>query len=363
MVPERCSPACGDPHRRPPSSSPEPRRRTPRPADRGRPVRARWVSTVAAAVLLTTTSACGSGSGSGGSTPAGAAPGLEKTVVKVRVLPAADVAPLYLAMKRGYFAAAGLTVKPEVVQAATDAIRAQQRGSLDVVYSNYVSFFLAASRGSRLRLVCDGYQSRAGMTAVAVLPGTPIRRISDLAGRRIGISTLRNLAELTTKSVLETNGVNPASVSFVRVDNANMVTALKNGLIDAAYEMEPFLTQDQQKYGIRKIFDSMQGPTADLAVGGYATTEAWARANPRTFAAFAHALRRGQAAAADRAAVEAILPTFTAIDPKTASVINPGSYPTTLSRVRLQRVTHLMVTYGLLPGEDKAGLDTMLSTQ
>ena len=76
----------------------------------------------------------------------------------------------------------------------------------------------------------------------------------------------------------------------------------------------------------------------------------------------ARAMAKGQAAAADRSAVERILPTFTKIDVEAASVINLGSYPTTLSKARLRRVVDLMVTFGLLPSPDKAGLNSMLST-
>ena len=327
---------------------------------RGRPVIVRLAAVLATGVFLVT----GCTTGGSRNTTAGTGPaGLEKTHVTVRVLPAADVAPLYLAIRNGYFTAEGLTVEPTVIPVATDAITAMQRNHLDVVYSNYVSFFLAQSRGAAFRLVADGYQGRQDMTQVAVLPGSPIRTIPDLAGKRIGISTPKNIAELTASAILRTNGVNPATVRFVKVDNANMVTAMKANLIDAAYEMEPFLSTAQQKYGIRKIFDPMQGPTADIAIGGYATTEAWARRYPHTFAAFKRAMIRGQQAAADRAAVEAILPTFTKINAATASIINPGTYPTTLSPTRLARVVDLMVTYGLLPAAGKAGLTTMLAGQ
>ena len=323
----------------------------------GRPARFRF------AVLAATLLVAGSATACGGSTHTAAAnSGLEKTHLTVRVLPTADMAPFYLAIKNGYFAAEGLTVEPKIMQVGTKAIQAMEQGHLDVVNASYVSFFLAQSKGAKFRIVSDGYQAKEKMQEVVTLPNSSIKKIGDLAGKKIGVGTLNSIAHLAAMSTLKTNGVNLSSVTFMQVDNDKMAAAMKAGRIDAGYDMEPYLSQDQQKYGMKKVFDAMTGETADLALSGYVTTADWARKYPKTFAAFRRAVTKGQAAA-DRQAVEQILPTFTKIDAKTASVINLGSYPTTLNKVRLQRVVVLMVDFGLLPNSDAAGLDSMLSTQ
>ena len=356
------TPACAGPRRRRPglarTVTASPGTSTSRWSWQRRPTRA-LVCVLTAAVLAAVTSACGSGSGARAGAAAG---GVEKSTVTVRVIPTADLAPMYLAMQRGYFAAEGLTVKPQLIQNGSVAIQAMQQGSLDVVNASYVSFFLAQSKGAAFKVVSDGYQAGANMQVVVTLPGSPIRHVRDLAGKRIGVGTPQSIAQLAAMSTLQTNGVNPAGVKFVQVDWDKMAVALRTKRIDAAYELEPYLSGDQQRYGVVKVFDAMAGPTADLALSGYVTTADWARKYPRTFAAFQRAMAKGQAAAADRSAVERILPTFTKIDAKAASVINLGSYPTTVSKVRLQRVVDLMVTFGLLPSADKAGLDSMLST-
>ena len=318
---------------------------------------------VSAFVVLCGLAACGgSSSKSTSSTNTAQSGALEKTKIVVRVLPVADVAPLYIGIKNGYFKAEGLTVEPQVINLGTQAIGALKQGSLDVCFANYVSFFSAVAKGLQIRVVSDGYQAKPNMQVVTVLPDSPIKKISDLAGKKIGTSTPGNISQLAAMAILQTNGVDPKSVKFVKIDNAAMASSLKNKAIDAAYELEPFLSQDQQKYGVVKVFDAMQGPTADIAIAGYAVTEKWAKANPNTFAAFQRAMAKAQAAAADRSAVEQILPTYTKIDAKTASVINLGTFPTTVNETRLRRVVDLMVQFGMLKDASQVDLSAMVKS-
>ena len=66
-------------------------------------------------------------------------------------------------------------------------------------------------------------------------------------------------------------------------------------------------------------------------------------------AAFQRAIEKAQVAAGTRSAVEQILPTYIkTITPQIASTITIGTYPTSLSTVRLQRVADLMLQNGML---------------
>jgi NitT/TauT family transport system substrate-binding protein len=76
-----------------------------------------WISAVSLATALVT-AACGS---SGGAKPS--ASGLEKTHLTVAALPIVDDAPLFLAIKKGFFRQAGLTVTPKIITQSTLAVR------------------------------------------------------------------------------------------------------------------------------------------------------------------------------------------------------------------------------------------------
>ncbi|NUP64015.1 MAG: ABC transporter substrate-binding protein, partial [Nonomuraea sp.] len=55
-----------------------------------------------------------------------------------------------------------------------------------------------------------------------------------------------------------------------------------------------------------------------------------------------------QLASSDRKAIEEMLPKYTKIDAKTASVITLGTFPSELNENRLQKVADLMLEYKYL---------------
>ena len=69
---------------------------------------------------------------------------------------------------------------------------------------------------------------------------------------------------------------------------------------------------------------------------------------PRTAAAFQRAIQKGRRDTIDRGVVEQAVMSFVKIDPQTAVLMNLGTWPTSLSATRMQRVIDLMKDYGLL---------------
>lgn len=318
-----------------------------RPARRGRQITVRLL-TILSVLVLSACSALG-GSDQGGQGGGGGGP--EKPTLRVGMLNIVDTASFYLAQERGFFRDEGLTVEPVVAQGGAASIPAVVGGSLDVTFGNYVSFFLAQNQGvGRFRLISDGYQAGPNTFVLVARPDGAVRAPRDLAGRRVAVNTFRNIVELNARSALQTNGVDPNTVQFVEVPFPDMAAALAAGRVDAAAMVEPFITAAERSSGAVPVLDTASGPTADIPLGGYGTTEAFATENPRTVAAFQRAMLRGQQAAADRANVEQVLPTYIRIDRATATLINLGTYPQSLDGTRLQRVADLMTQFALVPG-------------
>jgi NitT/TauT family transport system substrate-binding protein len=129
-----------------------------------------------------------------------------------------------------------------------------------------------------------------------------------------------------------------------------MPAALQNGSIDAAFMTEPYLSQSRKTFGARALIDTMSGPTADLPVGGYVSSPKFVTGDPKTLAAFDRAMAKAQAAAADRALVGQMLPTYVhGLSPAVAQSITLGAYPVALDAAQLQRVADLMTQFGVLP--------------
>jgi NitT/TauT family transport system substrate-binding protein len=305
---------------------------------------------VGLAIVTSLAAACGSDT----TNAANSGPGPEKKHIVVRVLPVADVAPAYIAKQRGYFTAEGLDVEFKTIPTAPPAIAEMQAGKIDIMFGNYTSFFLAQAKGQKFRYVADGYQAKPKVFLVLTPPNSPIKKVSDLTGKKIGMISIKNISELTADSTLAANGVDPKTVTMVQVPNDQQVAAAKTGKVDAVFMIEPFLSQAQQNDGFVTLFDAAAGQTADIPIGGWASTSAWAQKNPKTVAAFQRAMQRAATDAADRQLLEQVVPTYTKIDAKTASIITFGAYPTTLNKTRLQRVVDLMTTYHLLTADEAA---------
>lgn len=308
------------------------------------PTRLQTLRAVFALVLTAAAAAC---SALGGADPAAAR--LEKATIRVGMLPIVDAAHLQRAQTAGYFAAEGLTVDLVTIQGGAAAVPQLAAGQLDMTFTNYVSLLLAQSQHvGDFRLIDGGYQAGRDTFLIMTEPGGSIRSPRDLAGKRIAVNTQKNIAELTARSALETSGVESDSVTFVSIPFPDMAPALRKHDVDAAVMVDPYITDAARSFGAISVLDTVSGPTEGIALGGVATTAAFARENPGTVAAFRRALGRAQADMSDRSLVEQTLPTYTRITPDIAPLISLGSWPVALDRIRLQRDADLMREFGML---------------
>ncbi|WP_246147952.1 ABC transporter substrate-binding protein [Nonomuraea turkmeniaca] len=299
---------------------------------------------VAVALVLT---GCG-GSDNSANTSANSK-GLEKTTIKVGALPIPDPVALYIANAKGFFKEEGLTVEPVTITGGAAALPQIESGALDISQTNYVSTFLAVSKGKKIKLVADSYQAGPNTFNIMVPKDSPIKTVADLKGKTIMVNNLNNIATLAVETQLKVAGLTKADVKFAEKPFPEMGAAVNSGQADAGWITEPFITATQSGLGFRKLVDTMTGQTENLPIAGWMATEEWAQKYPKTLAAFQRAIAKAQQlASTDRKEIEKMLPTYTKIDAKTASVITLGSYPSELNENRLQKVADLMLEYGYI---------------
>lgn len=295
-------------------------------------------------ITALTLSACGGSEPATQATAGGG--GLEKTTIKVGNLPIPDPAPLFIAQAKGFFKEEGLTVEPVQITGGAAALPSIKSGALDISQTNYVSTFLAASKGEKIKIVADSYQAAANNFNLMVTKDSPIQAVAGLKGKTIFVNNLRNIGTLAVEATLKVAGLTAADVKFVEKPFPEMGDALVAGQADAAWLTEPFITATQNNLGFRKLADTMSGEMENFPIAAWMATDEWAQKNPKTLAAFQRAMAKAQALAAkDRKEVEAVIPNYTKIDAKTVSVITLGTFPTTLDAGRLQRVADLMLSY------------------
>src|SRR4051794_13879664 len=211
------------------------------------------LTALGAAALITVAAGCSALGGSSAqpeSNGGGGGGGLEHPNLNVGVLPIVDVAAVQRAQAAGYFKNEGLNVTLTTVQSGAIAMPQLIQGALDMTWTNWTSVIQAsqgkiADQVGGLRALNASYQAAPNSFLILTRPENNIRTPQDLAGKKIAINAKGSITELIADSALQTNGVDPAAVTFVEVNFPDMPQALATHQVDATVVLEPFLTQEE----------------------------------------------------------------------------------------------------------------------
>jgi NitT/TauT family transport system substrate-binding protein len=169
----------------------------------------------------------------------------ELPLLRVGIVPIFVVAPHVVADKLGYFAAEGIAVTTQVVQGGSIGIPGLISGSFDVLYSNSIAVMTALERGIDLRIIAEGTRIPTKPPDPAALlqrKGAGLHHGKDLEGKVIGINTRFDIQWLIAQAWIRQTGGDTSKVSYREVPLPSMLDALKNGQVEAAVLVDPFLT-------------------------------------------------------------------------------------------------------------------------
>ena len=301
--------------------------------------------------------------------------GLERSDLTVAAVPTTDSTGLYVAMYEGLFAQQGLHITLQPAISGEVAVNQLAFGKIDVLAGNYVSDIEAQinyDRGVRpvnvampsdtqisanLDVFAEASVMQPGFVGLFTTPGSPITSAADLKDKTIGLNAPGNVAYLLLASFMQENGLQPPPLNSKLLRYypfPNMEQALISHKIQVAFLAEPFISVAELTAGVPELTDLDTGANTAFPIEGYAVTKQWARANPRTLAAFDRALQEGQQiASTNRQIAELATEKYDLLPPNSAaeiaSVIQFESYPLGgVDIVRLQRVADAMKQFGLI---------------
>ncbi len=182
----------------------------------------------------------------------------EPPTIRVAYAPVVLNLPSYLAQDRGMFAKKKVPIAFTVFNSANDMINAVVAGQADVVtgVSLVPILNLEAQHPGKVRIILHSKMtSSCPYDGIVVKENSPIKSVSDLAGRKIGLfpgTTALNLM----RNFLKKQGVKEAGIEFVQLPPASHLSALESGAVDALLAYEPTLTTALSK-GNRRIFGSI----------------------------------------------------------------------------------------------------------
>jgi NitT/TauT family transport system substrate-binding protein len=324
--------------------------------------RAGALATLIAALALAVAGCGGDDEGGGSGASTGSGDGAGPATITVGTLPTANAAPMYLGMKKGFFRAEGLTVKPQVGEGGGSLIAALNSNANQFAFVGVIPMVTAVSKDVPIKVVANsdasGATPKTDWQVTMVSKGSPIRDVKDLEGQTIGINALRGVAEVMIKNSLEKQGVDPDSIKLLEIPFPDMPAALERKQVDAVLATEPFLSAILAAGG-RQIDAPFVNAEPKVANGVYVAAERYIGENPDVVDRFTRAMNRSvDYAASHEQEVRDIIPTYTQIPPAAAAKIRLPTFSSQIDRDSIQLNAELAQRYGVI--EDVPPMDDML---
>ncbi len=165
---------------------------------------------------------------------------------KIGAAAATDHAPAFVGVERGIFAKHGLDVKIVMYETGVDMLNGLLNGTQDVNIMGSVPFLAGASRGQPLMLIGhlhgDALSSSYSMNvSIVTTPASGVKEgdFKGLKGKKIGLPRGSG-AEGYVLNLLTQHGLKASDVTLVNLSPANVVTALRQGDVDAISVWEPW---------------------------------------------------------------------------------------------------------------------------
>ena len=319
-----------------------------------------------AAVSALALAGCGSGSPSGGtsetSTAAAEGGSGELQKVSVGVIPIGDTAAIWLGKEQGFFEEEGIDLDLQVTTGGAAAVPGVVSDSFQFAFGNLISVMVAKDQGLDLAFVTNGTTVSADaekdIGAVVVPADSEIQSPADLAGKTVSVNNLSNIGDTTIRYVVEADGGDPEAIKFAEVAFPDAPAALANKQVDAAWILEPFLTQALED-GARVISWNFKETHPELDIAGYFTKAETIEKDPELVEKFRNAMNKSLEYANENPdAVRAIVGTYTKIPDEMRAKMTLPQYKVDFNREAAETLGEAAAKYGTL--KEAPNLDDIL---
>jgi NitT/TauT family transport system substrate-binding protein len=258
--------------------------------------------------LGATLAACGSSSASATSK------GPDLTRVTIGNFPTSALTlPFVIAQDKGFFRDAGLDVQTVMAKSGPELVSELIGGTTQIAVEVPPNAFPVMQQGEPL--VAMSPFGRLDL-AVVTPEGSGVTGMRSLPGKRIGVTQRGAFTEKFARYVLQTQGINPDSVTFVAVgDLLTQEVALRNHEIDASVlSSDAIAAATAHGINLRTLASSLNGTAGTLGGVGlqsfWATTTDYRSGHPAAVKAFCKAMTRATTWLADDTNRSAGLPSI-----------------------------------------------------
>ena len=281
-----------------------------------------------------------------------ACPAIAQSPVKIRVGVAAveSYSQGAYAQEMGFYKQAGLDAEVQSLTNGGTITSAVIGGSLDFGTTNGGSMANAFVRGVPLYCIAPSglYTSASPTTVLVVAKDSPIRTAKDLNGKRVAVTTLKDLMQAAFMKWIDDNGGDSKSISYPEVHNGELVPAVVAGRVDATALLEPQLTE--QKDQIRVLAPAYDAIAKLLMISGWIVTKQYYENNRSTVQRFIAVMKQtAEWANKNQHDAGVVLAKLSKIPVETVLKMNHNIFGTQNDPALIQPTIDASVKYGFLP--------------
>ena len=286
-------------------------------------------------------------------------------VVKLRVstIPIVDTAPLQIGIARGLFAAEGLEIDTTPTAGGAAGLPALAAGQVQIAFSNIISVILGAKQGLGFEAIAGGSATGSAPPDLAGLvtkKGAGLKTGKDFEGKRIAVNTRNNIIWLFAREWVRATGGDPDKVSYLEVPFPQMTDAVRGGRVDAAFVVEPFLSNAIHTENLELVAWPYAAVMKDIPVSVYAATREYIAQNPQVIEKFVRAYNKAvDWSNANKGSDEwiRIVAGYTRLPPEKVKGLTVPPFPKTVAPAAVDQVQAFMRKNGLMDGSiDSKGL-------
>jgi NitT/TauT family transport system substrate-binding protein len=145
---------------------------------------------------------------------------VEKPDITFGVFPINNYGVVYLSIQQGFFQEEGLNVTPRMM--GGNPVAGIIGGDFDTGGVTWTAFLLAINRGVPLVPLSESDRGALGQGLFMVKNESPIKDVSDLVGKKIGVPTVGGACDLILNDVLLKKGLDYKSIGYAVVGVPDM---------------------------------------------------------------------------------------------------------------------------------------------
>lgn len=165
--------------------------------------------------------------------------------------------PLTVAEQRGYFRAEGLTTQFHAYVNESTALQSVIGGGAHIGAGGFEQVLTAAARGQMLQAFALQSRSPAVALGISLRTLPDYHAVSDLRGRKIGVTGLGTVAHAVAHLLTTQAGLKKGEVTYVSLPSMQeALAAIRFGQIDALCHLDPAMTLLEQRGEVHIVADT-----------------------------------------------------------------------------------------------------------